>query len=249
MKYACQRSNANKYPDRKIILDGLINVIKLLPEEKRLEALIDLINNVVNNISQNINIYQSLAKIVGKMSQEKNIAYINQLASFGKRNVRDGYIFIDYVSTIIDKFDASKRVGIIDQLIFGYYNYFNENLSMLKEATDLFIPLIAQIKAESQVNAIIQYYGVFRSKNYERDNAIAQIENQYNLDQLAAQAEYYSDKLSKSEYQTKSLAGIGGGILLIVLIAVVLVFFSIQRSVRKIEEKISAEGEAEKQIV
>ena len=241
LKSACNRSNATKYPDRKIILDGLINVIKLLPEETRLGALQDLMSNVADNISQNINIYQSLAKIVGKMSQERNIAYINQLVSFGKRNTHDGYIFINYISTIIDKFDASKRIGVIEQLTIGYYN-FNQNLSMLKEATDLFLPLVAQIKAENQVKAIMQYYGVFRNKNYARDNAIAQIEYKYNLDQMSAQAEYYSDKVSKAEYRTKSLAGIGGGIVLIVLIAVVLVFFSIQRSVRKIEEKLLTTG-------
>jgi len=45
---------------------------------------------------------------------------------------------------------------------------------MLKEATDLFLPLVDQIKAENQPKAIVQYYGVFRNKNYARDNSIAE---------------------------------------------------------------------------
>jgi hypothetical protein len=255
LKFAYRISKADKYPDKKMILDGYINVVKLLPEEKRLSALQVMISNVANNISQNVNICQSLARVVSEMSKAENISYLNPLVIFGKKNLNDGPPFIDYVATVIGKFDVSKRTEIIDRLTTGYYNYFSNNLSMFKEATDLFLPLVAQIKAENQPKAIIQYYGVFRNKNYARDNSIAEIENehqqainkieeQYKLDQLAAQLEYSSDKISKSEYRLKSLAGIGGGILLIVLIAVVLVFFSIQRSVRKIEEKISTNAEA-----
>lgn len=253
LKAAYRRANADNYPDKKLILDGYIGVVKLLSEEKRLGALQYLIGNVANNISQNVNICQSLGKVVSKMSKEENISYLNQLSLFGKKNPNDGSPFIDYAATIIDKFDVSKQAEIIDRLIIGYNNYFSNNLSMLKEATDLFLPLVAQIKAENQPKAIMQYYGVFRNKNYARDNSIAEIENeyqraineienQYNLDQLAAQQEYFSAKMSKAEYRLKSLAGIGGGILLVVLIAVVLVFFSIQRSVRKIEEKISMQA-------
>ncbi|RIK75884.1 hypothetical protein DCC62_12455 [candidate division KSB1 bacterium] len=260
LKAAYRRANADNYPDKKIILDGYIGVVNLLPEEKRLGAFQYLISNVANNISQNVNICQSLGKVVSKMSKDENISYLNQLSLFGKQNPNDGSPFIDYTATIIDKFAISKQAEIIDRLIIGYNNYFSNNLSMLKEATDLFLPLIAQIKAEQQPKAITQYYGVFRNKNYVRDNAIAEIEseyqqaineieNQYNLEQIAAQQEYFSAKMSKAEYRLKSLAGIGGGILLTILIALVLVFFSIQRSVRKIEEKMSPNGEAENRAV
>jgi uncharacterized membrane protein len=252
---AYHRSSAEKYPDKKIVLDGYIGVVKLLPEEKRLGALQDLMSNVAGNISQNVSVCQSLSKVVSKMAGEGNISYINKLANLGKNNPNDGSLFIDYTSTIIDRFDGSKRAEIIDQLITGYNDYFGSNFSMVKEATDLFLPFISQLKAENQPKGIMQYYRVFRNKNYARDNSIAQIESeyqqalneidaQYNIDQITAQQEYYSSKITKAEYRLKSLAGIGGGILLIVLIAVVLVFFSIQRSVRKIEEKISTNIES-----
>jgi len=259
LKAAYRRANADNYPDKKLILDGYIGIVKLLPEEKRLGALQYLISNVATNVSQNVSICQSIGNVVNRMPKEASVSYLNQLSLFGKKNPNDGSPFIDYTATLIDKFDASKRVEIIDRLIIGYNNYFSDNLSLLKEATDLLLPMVAQIKAEHQPKAITQYYGVFRSKNYARDNAIAEIENeyqqaineietQYNLDQLAAQQEYFSAKLSKAEYRLKSLAGIGGGVLVIVLIAVVLVFFSIQRSVKKIEEKISTPNEVETRI-
>lgn len=254
LKVTYHKANAGNYSDKKLILDGYIGVVKLLSEEKRLSALQNMISNVADNVTQNVNVCQSLSKVVGKMPKEENVSYINQLSFLGKKNPNDGSLFIDYAATILDNFDITKRAEIIDRLTIGYNNYFSRNLSMLKEATDLFLPLVAQIKAENQPKAIMQYYGVFRNKNYARDNSIAEIENehqqaineienQYNLDQLAAKQEYFSDKMSKAEYRLKSLAGVGGGILLIVLIAVVLVFFSIQRSVRRIEEKISTTAE------
>jgi len=258
LNYSYHRANEENYIDKKQILDGYISVVKLLPEEKRLSAIQYMISNVAANVSQNVNLCQSLSNVVSNMPKEENVSYINQLALFGANNPNDGSPFIDYTATIIYKFDVARRAEIIDRLITGY-NYFN-NLSMLKEATDLFLPLISRIKTENQSKALIQYYGVFRNKNYARDNSIAQIEdeykqainaieNQYNLDQSIAQQEYFSKKMSKTEYRLKSLAGIGGGIILFVLIAVILVFFSIQRSVRKIEEKIAVNGEAANQIV
>jgi len=247
-------TNAKSYPDKQKILDVFIAVVKLLPEEKRLVALNYLIRNVSNNISRSMSVYQSLAKVVSKMANEKNIYYINQLSVFGKKNPNDGGPFIDYVSTIIDKFDVQQRSKTIDFLINSYYNYFNQNLAKQKEATDLFIPILAQIKGEYYPKVLMKYYRLYLDKNYERDNAIAKTENDYNRkienienqfiqDQTAAALELEGKKIIKSEFRNKSLAGIGGGILLIVLIGTLLVFLSIQRSVRKIEEKISKEND------
>jgi len=249
LKYSYKTTKANNYIEKKQILDGYISIIKLLPEKKRSEALLYLINNIADNISQNSNIYQSLAKVVNKMAKEENILYIDQLASFGKINPNDGSLFIDYTASIIDNFDATQRTIIIDRLKNSYYTYFNQKFSKQKEATNLFIPLVAQIKAVLQPKAIMEYYQIYLSKNYERDNVISQIENeyqqamneidkQYNLEQEKAQIEYQANKEAKQEYRYKSLFGIAGGIILIVLIATILVFLSIQRSVRKIEEKI-----------
>ena len=249
LKFAYEKAKANNYTDKKQILDGYISIVKLLPETKRLNALQDLINNVAYNISQNIQICQSLVKIVGKMSKEENILYLSDLARFGKLNPREGSIFIDYTASIIDKFDFSQRVNIIEALINIYYNY--QDFAKLKEATDLFLPLVAQIKGDKQTKAIWQYFSLYTNKNYERNNSISQIENehqqaineidnQYIQEQSKAQQEYYDKKDSKSKLRDKSLMGIAGGIVLIVLIATILVFLSIQRSVKKIEEKFIA---------
>src|ERR1035437_10386076 len=125
LKTAYQRTKANNYIDKKLILDGYISVVNPLSEEKRLGALQILIINVADNISQNLNICQSLSKVVSQMPKEENISYLNQLALLGKRNPNDGSQFIDYIATIIGKFDYSKRAEIVDRVTTGYNNYFS----------------------------------------------------------------------------------------------------------------------------
>ena len=129
LNFSYKTANAGNYSDKKQIIEGYISIVKLLPEEKRSGVLLDLIRNVAGNISQNISIYQSLAKLVSKMAKEDNILYIAQLARFGKTNPKDGSPFIDYTTIIIDKFDIAQRSNIIEDLITsGYVWYESETL-------------------------------------------------------------------------------------------------------------------------
>jgi uncharacterized tellurite resistance protein B-like protein len=250
LKYNFKKIRAKNFSDKKQLLDGYISVVKLLPEEKRLKALQYLMNNVSNNEKQNIAVYKSLTKVLSKMKQIKQISYLNKLAKFGKVNPNDGVPFINYTAKIINNFDATQRVSIINSLVNSYYNYFNQNFVQQQEATDLFLPLVAQIKAKQQTKAIIKYYRLFLTKNYNRNRLISQInsehqqainniDNQYHSEQLQARHKYYIKKEAKQKLRDKSLYGIAGGIVLIVLIASILVFLSIQRSIKKIEEKLT----------
>ena len=245
-----KNSDLKTYLEKKQLLDAFIGVLKLLPEEKRLKALQYLAENVADNLSQNISTNKALAKLAQKLRIEDN-TWIYQLSYFGKRNPSTGPVFIDYVSTIIENFDNSKKHEIVELLINAYYGYFAPNFAKQKESTDLFVPLIAQIKPDFQPKALTQYYNLYLSKNSERDEAIEQIDNEYELKVLDIENQYQTELVNsemqfqnktvkKAELRIKSLFGIGGGILIIVLIATLLVFLSIQRSVRKIEEKISS---------
>lgn len=250
MKSSYKTANAGNYPDKKQVLDAFISVVKLLPEEKRLNALGILINNVSQNVSQTVNICKSVSQIISKFSTEDNLEYLRKLISFGKKNPNDGVPFIDYTSGIIGKFDVTQRTKALELLVSSYYNFFSQSFAKQKEATDLFLPMLPKIKSEHQAKAIMQYYSLYLNKNYERENTIARIDNEYeqsineietlyNQEKAQAELDYQNKKLSKEQFRLKSLYGIGGGILLVVLIASILVFFSIQHSLRKIEEKIT----------
>jgi len=251
LKYALNYANANNYIDKKKILDSYVAVVKVLSEAKRLKVLEILMSNVASSVSMNSSVCNSVARIVKKMATEDNVSYLEDVVRFGKNNLKDGTLTLDYLASIIDKFDATQRVTIIDYFIKSYYSYFNQNYANHKEATDLFLPMIAHIKSDQQPKALMQYYGIYLEKNRERDNEIARIEiqhqqsikeidNQYILDQANAQAEYMQKQKLQEEFRKKSLMGIAGGIVLIVLIASILVFLSIQRSVKRIEEKLLA---------
>lgn len=249
LEKAYKNSNVKTFPEKKQLLDAVINIIKLLPENNRLNALQYLIEDVSDNMVQNINTYQSIAKVANKVP-DGNLIWIYRLSSFGERYPVDGPRFIDYISTIIEKFDSSVRSTVIEGFINSYYGHFDQNLNKQKESTDLFIPLLTQIKPDLQSYALSQYFTLYVQKNYERDVEISKIENeyqqkvsevelQYESDLLTSEMEYQNKKVKKAELRLKSLFGIGGGVMVIVLIATLLVFLSIQRSVRKIEEKIS----------
>ncbi|MDP3359641.1 MAG: hypothetical protein Q8S41_09870 [Lutibacter sp.] len=248
--------NAKNYVKKKQILDGFISIVKLLKEEKRATALQILMNHMTDNIVQNDSIYKVLTKVVNKMLKVDNLEYLDQLVRFGKINQNDGVPFIEYTATIINNFDVSQKTISIDNLVKSYYNYFKQDLHKQIESTNLFLPFLYKIKVGQQGNALMKYYGVYLNKNIERDNKITQIENeqqkqiteietQYNLEQLQAQQEFNAKKESKQNLRYKSMIAIGISILIIVLIATILVFFSIQRSVRKIEEKIAMNPNAQ----
>ena len=250
LKSSYKISNASSFAEKKQILDGYITVVKLLQEASRLDALQYLMNNMSDNIAQNLKVCQAITKVVAKMQNEINTGYINELSAFSKNNPTDGSPFIDFVSTIIDKFNVQQRVKIIENLANSYYNFFNQDLGKLKESTELIVPMLNQINGENQSKTLMQYYRLYQAKNSERDMAISQInaeyqdevakiDSQYTIEQMEAAMKYQQKKMNKTEYRYKSLIGIGGGIFFIVLITTILVFLSIQRSVRKIEEKIT----------
>jgi len=244
-----KRSNISKYPEKKQLLDAYIGVVKLVSEEKRLDALYSLIDHVSTNFNQNINVFQAIASVAIKMKEEKNIGYINTLGEFSNNYPNENVPFIDYVSNVIDKFNIQERSKIIENMITSYHYFFKQDIAKLKEATDLVVPMMSQIKGENHSKALIQYYRLFQQKNLDRDNSIAQIDYeykeevgkidyQYDLEQVNWTQKHYEKISKKADYRYKSLLVIGGGILLFVLIASILVFLSIQRSVRRIEEKI-----------
>ncbi len=249
-----QKTNAKKYTEKKKLVEGYIMILKLLPENKRLNALEQMINNVANNIQRNNAILNALSNVISKIdnTEVKNINIISLLTNFGVNNPNEGIPFINYVSTIIGEFDKTQQYKSVINLIYGFNRryLFNQNIDLQKEATNLYIPLIPQLKIDQQSGALIQYYNVFLDKNNKRNDqikqiesnyeqAIAEIESKFVADQKSALRVYESKKAKKEKLRLRALTGIGGGIVLIVLIATFLAFLSIQRSVRKMEDKMN----------
>ena len=245
-----RKTNASTYSERKRLLDAYILVIKPIKEPNRLNA----IQSILNNISKDINLSDTLciavAKVTTVLSSESNTNYIGDLFAFGNKNPQDAIPFIDYVNLNVQKFYPTERVAIISVLMDGYSGFFNKNLKNFKESTDLFLPFINQLKPETQSDKLLHYYQLYSGKNLERDEQINQIRNEYDqtvqsidvqfeTDKLYAEMKFQQTKIKKAEYRYKSIIAIGSGILAIVFIGSILAFLSIQRSVRKIENKLT----------
>lgn len=242
-------ANCDNYISKSRLLRGYVNLLSIFPEDQRFSVIHALINNVANSPQQNTELYSTLPNLISKIKDKTDVNYINLLLDFGKRNPRDGKAFIEYTANILNEFDASQQRGAINILINSYYNFFGQNLSKQMEATNLFVKMLNQVAVDKQVKALKQYYIVYLDKNQARNQEIAQIdydhlqatktiEQNYLQRQSEVERKYIEKKLSKGEFRLKALMGIGVGIISIVLIATILVFLSIQRSVRSIEEKL-----------
>lgn len=249
-----RKANATNFIEKKQLLDNYIKVIKLFPENKRLNVLQIIMINVASNMQRNNDILNSLVNVVKKMDKTENINVIDLLTSFGKDNPNDGIPFINYIATIIDKFDKTQQYKGVENLKNGFYWYFNQNLKIQQEATDLYIPMLSQMKIDQQAQTLFQYYSLYLNKNekrneqirqidFEHQQAINEIESKYLSDQQQAQMDFEAKKAKKERLRLRALSGIGGGIILVVLIATFLAFLSIQRSVRKMEEKMTNSNE------
>lgn len=251
LKSSFQIANANNYIQKKKLVDSYIQILKLLPEHLRINSLQQIMKNVANDAQRNSDILNALSNVITEIdkTESNNVNVINILSNFGVKNQNDGIPFINYISTIVSKFDKTQQYKSVEQLRNGYYWYFDQNLETLKEATDLYVQLLSQIKIDQQANTLIQYYNVFLEKNNKRSDLIKQIDFEYQQEINAVESKFLTDqqealmdfevnKAKKEKLRIKSLLGVGGGILLVVLIATFLAFLSIQRSVRKMEEKI-----------
>jgi hypothetical protein len=245
-----REAKATSYNEKKQVLDAIVLVIKQLPEEKRFQGLQFLLENISKDISQNVQVFSNIAKMVSQMPNDENLDYIQQLAYFGKNNPSEGSLCIEYISEIINNFNKAIRSNFVDAFISNYYSYFGSNFNQQKEATDLFLPMVPQIEKGNEISSLNKYYSIYINKNYSRAQEIAQIESEYQkkiqdidsqfrINEASAIMEYQAKKLNKQEFRLKSLMGIGICILVIVLIGTFLVFLSIQRSVSKIEQKMT----------
>jgi len=235
-----KRINAKSFLDKKRLIDAYISTVKLFPENKRVEVIKALTSFSKVNVSQSIANVQLLNKSIPNFTTE-DTNYLTILARFGKNNPRDGYSFIEYVNKIISNFDTEYRIAVLEDLIENYYNYFNDNRGVNNqiEATDLFLTMIIEFEPKYQSNALKQFYIMYFEKNSAREKSIRLIDRKYENDLADAETKYQLGKHKKSQVRIKGLYLAGAGLVLIAFLALILVFLSIQKSIRKIEFKLT----------
>lgn len=229
--------DADSFLDRTRLIDSYISTVKLFPEDKRVEVIKALAAYSTVNVAQSVNNVKLLSEAVKNFSVE-NTDYLTSLAEFGAKNPNDGYAFIEFVNKIIGNFDTEYRVIIIKDLIDSYYNYFNEangGVARQIEATNSFLTILPEFTPDTQSKALKEFYILYLESNAEREESIRSIDMQYEYDLLENESQFEMNKLKKSQKRLQGFYLIGIGLVLIALLALFLVFLSIQRIVKRIE--------------
>lgn len=237
LKAAYKRVQAEGFTEKKQLLDAYISTVSLFPAENRSKVLNALCTYSKETVPQSIANVKLLTQAIPNFTTG-DVSYLDKLATFGKKNPRDGYAFIEYTNKTIGKFDSTARNGILDLLIESYYKNFKV-IGKQIEATDLFLPMIAHFDSTQQTTALKQYYKIYLAKNIERERRIEQINYQYQSKIQEAESKYQYKKRQKFELRKRGFYGAGAGIVLIALIALILVSLSVQRNVKDIAEKLA----------
>jgi len=237
LKRVFNKVNAEDFISKKQLLDAYISLIAPFPEDQRYSVLRSAIDHCKTDVATSASNVELLTASVPNFNTDKS-DFINKLATFGRKNPRDGRTFIEYVNTIITKFDPEIRMSMLSTLITSYYRYFNL-IEKQQEATDLFLEMLNNFESKDQGKALTEYYRLYVDKNYDRDREVQQIENEYQSKVNHAQSVLASRKAKKAEYRGLGLKAIGGSIIFIAFVALFLVVLSIQRNVKLLREKSS----------
>lgn len=234
LKSAFSNIGAENFVSKKQLLDAYIDLIALFPENQRYAVLKSAIEYSKTDVPTSIANMELLKATVPNFGTDKS-DFIESLATFGKKNPRDGRTFIEYVNTIMPKFDPEIRSALLTTLINSYYNYFNL-IEKQQEATNFFLDMQANFAPEDQVKALGEYYRLFTDKNYTRAREIEQIDSEYESGIRRAESVLAEKKAKKASYRSLGLKAVGGSIIFIAIVALFLVLLSIQRNVRLLRE-------------
>ncbi len=235
LKSVFNNVNAEDFKSKQQLLTAYLRLLALFPEDQRLtvfRAAIDYSKEDVPTSVRNI----ELLKASVPHFNVYNGDFVADLATFGRKTPRDGRSFIEYVNTIMPKFNRDIRPQILSNMISSYYNLFNL-IERQKEATDLFLAMQASFTTEEQPKALVEYYRTFVAKNYERESQIKELERQYERKLEEAEGVLAHKKAVKSKYRLNGLKLIGGSVVFIAFLALFLVVLSIQRNVKLLREE------------
>lgn len=225
------------YQERADLLSPIIASVKELAAiEPRKNILIFLLG--VTRRSKNYNTAIERLSLLSKSSIRfpiniEGIYPLEVLNEFMQNNPNDGLAFVTLINDNIAKFQRENATRALNVLRYNYSSF--TDITQYEAAVKKIIELLPQFPKDKQVEALEKYFEVYYSKNIERSQKIAEIEETFEKQSAEAEMVYLAKKSSKKGVRVKSLVGIAAGIAFISVLAILLVFLSIQRSIRKIE--------------
>ncbi len=234
LQSAYEKANAKNPIAAKQLLDAYLALLAPFPVDQRMQvfrAAADFSKDDVATSVDNI----SLLRAAVKNFSTSNADFIETLAAFGKKNPRDGRRFIEYANNILPKFDALSRPAALKTLTNSYYNYFND-VAKQEEATNLFLPILAEFESGQQAKALGEYYQLYRNRNYAREQEITALDAQYQSELNEAEATLAAKRAQKAALRAWSWKVAAGSFITVAFLALFLVLLSIQRNIKMMRE-------------
>lgn len=234
LQSAYEKANARNPVAATQLLNAYCALLALFPVEQRLQVFRGAVEFTKDDLATSLQNISLLRETVKNFSTG-NADFIETLAAFGKKNPRDGRRFIEYANTILPKFDAFARPATLKTLVNSYYNYFND-IAKQEEATNLFVPMLAEFESGQQAKALGEYYQLYRDRNYAREQEIAALESQYQGELNAAEMVVAEKRAKKSTLRAWSWKIMAGSFITVAFLALFLVLLSIQRNIKMMRE-------------
>lgn len=248
--YKTDKQNLKSYTEKTRLLNSYNKLLKNIHKSNRSSIVKNhLINFYSNNtgLNKSIEIIESITRIIKNIDVKEQNDTFGVLRNFANNNPRDGIGLQNFQESIITKFEYSQRLNIIKTINKEYIYFYNNELAIIIENTNQFVPMVVNFKGDQQPVALKNFYSLYRNKNGNRNaqiqtieanhkNQIREIENKYQQDLANAKAEYLSKQENKRGLKSLSLKSMGIGLGVVLLISLILLILSMIRNINKLAE-------------
>lgn len=239
---------AKKYAGKKRALVSITNIVKSFPHDINGQP-VQYISKYANSNWQDLRMFDSLCTLIStniSVFRQKPSEPVEQMVKFGFNEQYVAFDFIPFAIRTVSQFADSLKASVFSTLYYSYYNNFDRNFEVQKEATQQFNDLIPQLQRHDPALVLRKLYMVYNQKNKQRSDEIARLlanyQEQINYIKIdstnkayQAQIEYLQKQAKKKELRWKSMQAIGAGFIAIALLGTILTLLSIQRILKRME--------------
>jgi len=244
--------NFKSYSDKAKLLSSYNNLLKSVANNNRvafLNSKLFSFHRYRNDLQKSISTVDTISKILSLVNSTEQVSAFDILEKFIRNNPNDGFGLVNFEQSILNKFQKNQRLNIIKTINNEYLNNYDNQLSLIIDNTEQFIPMSSNFKGDQQPVALKYFYRLFKNKNGDRDYQIREIDNAYNAKLANIEADYQKNlvqakvdlalkKEKKMKMKSLSYKSMAYGLGVVLLISLILLVLSMIRNVNRLAEAI-----------
>lgn len=237
-RIAFNNCNAVSSKDKKMLLDTLISLVKVVPQARKADFLRGggfFWNNSVDESLQKTDVFRRI------LVQQDSAGFenvLNQAFEFIRRNPSDGIPFLRMADTLMSKIEQPKRPEVFESMIRGFYWWFDGKVEDQARITHSFVTRVKELGDTIPGQRLLAFYNLYMMKNRQREATIDSIEAVFIEQTALAEADYEAKKTADSGRFNMALYALGAGLVLIAFVALILVLLSIHKYIKKLDSTI-----------